>query len=774
MPVVKRLFLDRLFSRCLFLRNLFSGKLSSHRLSSNRLSSQRLFLPCLFLFGMMVAHTSRAQVWFGPMQLPVQGLAPGLVWAGGFNSPQFSLAELDGRPPAELVVFDRSAASWLVFKTIGGSWVAAPDLAALLPPCRNWALLRDYDRDGRPDLFTDNRGSVTLYRNLPDPAGLADFQIVAGELASTSFAGGALPLYVTSTDLPGIADTDGDGDLDVLTFEASGAAVELHRNVAPAGAVPTFTKSACWGRFAQSHANCGQFTLGIACRAGADTPEPRPIQLPARPLAPMHTGSTLLPIDADADGDLDLLTSSVECNQVSLLTNGATAGLPAVITSYTAPWPRGGQPASFQLFPAGYAADFASNGRPSLLFAPNIYTPAGSEAPNLRRCVWLYQDRNTAGPPDYHFKTNAFLQEDMLDYGANAVPTWLDIDADGDQDLVLGTANRPTAQGLAAGLVWYTNTNGTLAVADTNLGGYLARGGRYTEPFTADLTGDGRPDLILMLPTKGGPRALLIPMGSTIGPDGTALRFAEVDTLGFTFFAGDAPAFVDTDGDGDLDMVLGRDDGSLGLVTNIGTPQRPAWGSLQRNFLGYSGGTTFSCRPAVADIDGNQTQDLLVTTGTTPPCVYLSPLFVAAYRAHPDTLLYQNNTLGRGSTLPSGFFSAPAFADLDGDTRPDLSLGLGTGGVQLFANQVGQPLSTRQARKQNTLATLLENPSTTLKLWVAAPAQLRIADALGKTVYTTSVQGGVVSPLLPMLPAGVYLLEVKTTQGRQVLQWVRH
>ncbi|MEJ7662656.1 MAG: VCBS repeat-containing protein [Hymenobacter sp.] len=97
----------------------------------------------------------------------------------GFNTPQFSNIDLnnDGRP--DLFAFDRQTARCYTFLDVargrgaGRRWQYAPEYEWAFPgDLTSWALLRDYDCDGRADLFTGAAGGdIRVLRNVADAAG---------------------------------------------------------------------------------------------------------------------------------------------------------------------------------------------------------------------------------------------------------------------------------------------------------------------------------------------------------------------------------------------------------------------------------------------------------------------------------------------------------------------------------------------------------------------------------------------------------------------------
>jgi hypothetical protein len=222
--------------------------------------------------------------------------------------------------------------------------------------------------------------------------------------------------------------------------------------------------------------------------------------------------------------------------------------------------------------------------------------------------------------------------------------------------------------------------------------------------------------------------------------------------------------------DGDLDMLLGRDDGSLCLVENIGTPQNPLWGPIQRGYLGYQP-VSYGCKPAVGDVNGSGVPDVLVVRGDQPPRLYRDPLYNLTYRDVPDTLLYQNNPLGRADRLPANYWFAPSLTDVTGDGKPDLTWGSGRGGIHFLENRTGTLLST-QPKARPLLGAILGNPSTTISLQVTKAATVHVYDMVGKQLYSGQLSKGHHQMLLAAPTSGVYRVDIQTHTEHQSLRWV--
>lgn len=102
------------------------------------------------------------------------------------------------------------------------------------PGVQYWALFNDYNNDGKADLFTYSpSGGTTVYRNTSSGGNLS-FQLAKSLLRSNTTPS-STPSYGTifanSISGPGLSDIDNDGDLDILVFSALGYQIEYHRNM---------------------------------------------------------------------------------------------------------------------------------------------------------------------------------------------------------------------------------------------------------------------------------------------------------------------------------------------------------------------------------------------------------------------------------------------------------------------------------------------------------------------------------------------------------------
>src|ERR1035437_9465687 len=187
-------------------------------------------------------------------------------FAGGLNNPQFSSIDLNGDGIMDLFVFERSTNKVYTFinKGIAGksSYVYAPQYRHCFPPHLNgWVLLRDYNCDGKNDIFTSLNNSFCVYRN--DYSAIGGLQFTLVKSFSQNFC------YIISADIPAVNDIDNDGDLDILTFNPPGTYMYYFKNLSKeiygnCDSLQYVSQDSCWGSFAEDFFYC-QMHLDSSC-----------------------------------------------------------------------------------------------------------------------------------------------------------------------------------------------------------------------------------------------------------------------------------------------------------------------------------------------------------------------------------------------------------------------------------------------------------------------------------------------------------------------------
>jgi hypothetical protein len=148
-----------------------------------------------------------------------------------------------------------------------------------------------------------------------------------------------------------------------------------------------------------------------------------------------------------------------------------------------------------------------------------------------------------------------------------------------------------------------------------------------------------------------------------------------------------SPELADIDGDGDLDLFVGRSSsggqsptqGDLFFYRNDGTPQSADFRFITSNYLAWDCG--YASGPRLVDINGDGLPDLLSRTGSH--LIYYKNVGTAGY---PD-FIYQSSSYG-GISL---FDVDPWFVDINSDGLPDIIAGTsaipGPPTLKLYLNQ---------------------------------------------------------------------------------------
>lgn len=138
------------------------------------------------------------------------------------------------------------------------------------------------------------------------------------------------------------------------------------------------------------------------------------------------------------------------------------------------------------------------------------------------------------------------------------------------------------------------------------------------------------------------------------------------------------PTFVDIDNDGDMDLFVGEYGGNKKYYKNIGSATNPQFDTPQNNPFGLTSNGYFSI-PAFADIDGDGDMDML--EGSYYGNMYYYKNIGTATSPSFDSP--QNNPFGLTSTY---IIAAPDFVDIDNDGDLDLFVGEYYGAINYFKN----------------------------------------------------------------------------------------
>ena len=717
------------------------------------------------------------------------------AWAGGFNTPQFSTIDLNNDGQPDLFAFDHESSRCYTFLSVaapaapnGRRWQYAPQYESLFPTdLRGWALLRDYDCDGRPDLFTYiNGGEIRVFRNAL-VNGRPSFALATNQIRFTGNFTGSANLTIGGYNLPAIQDVNGDGKLDIMTYDfISATFIEQYINNSPGtcGSALTFTLTTDhWGDV-QSCGGCAEFKLtGQQCFTAA---------------RPTHTGGhSLLLVDLDGDGDQDLLDGRDNCPELARLLNLGTTAVPVVTQAgISASFPSAATPARVAVFPAGYQFDANFDGKPDLVVASNMPNNV-SDLVSMRNNVQLFTNSAATGAPVYTSQPGGFLQNDMIDVSEAAAPTFGDIDGDGLPDMLIGNRADRVNNVYRATLTYYRNA-GTRArpvfrfVTNDYLG-LAAQGLQSIKPVLVDLNRDGAVDLtyaawdrgtnvlyyILNTAATGRPVAFNAANAISFKPRG-----ATTGTGLLPYSKDDMPCFTDVDNDGYVDLLIGtnevREPGmALRYFRNRGRGPLDSAFVLVNNDYGRirtaSGDRPANLSPTVADFDGDGRPDLLTADATGYLRLFSdyrtqSPALFSErtdLQYNPLTALYEPTRLGLGDYSHYGL----AANDLNGDGAPELFVGTEAGGLLSYGTRNRTITATRTEAARILALSIYPNPATaTATVETALPTRVTVFDLTGRVVQAADIVQRRHTLSLTGLAAGVYLVRAEGADGTAAVQ----
>ncbi|MEO5643452.1 MAG: T9SS type A sorting domain-containing protein [Bacteroidia bacterium] len=601
-------------------------------------------------------------------------------WAGGMNFCQFSDIDLDQDGILDLFVFDRSGNKITTYLNKGTAnqvdYVLAPQYVSKFPLMHDWALLRDYNCDGKMDIFTCTIAGFSIYRNTSTLASGLQFQLESAIVNtdrspnSSHFIGN---LFVSQVDVPAIRDIDGDGDLDVLTFENGGNKVEYHKNMSIerygiCDSIEYITSTNCWGEFTENATN-SLVVFNTTC-------PPVPIaqdENSAAEHSTAHSGSCIECIEVDNDGDQDILLGDLSNPQITFLRNGGTNTY-ALMDMQDDSFPSYDVMLDLDVYGCGFHLDVNNDGKKDILFSPNA--PNTSE--NFHSSVY-YRNTNTNTDVQVTYVQSGFLQDSMLDFGEGTYPVFFDYDNDGDKDLFIGNYGYyQTAGPYESKIALLKNTGTSTSPVYTLITRDFANIHANYPSITGmaitfgDLDGDGDKDMII-----GDFTGALNYFEKQPGPaDNFVFITSTYQSIDIGNFA--APQLIDVDRDSKLDLIIGKQSGTISYYHNNGTVNAPVFGLV----------TTFFGNVRVNQVG--------YPTGFSTPCMYDDSgnyiLIVGSERGWINR--YDNidgNLSGAFTRSDSMYVSiyeggklAPAVADVNNDGWYDMVIGNYAGGISLF------------------------------------------------------------------------------------------
>ncbi len=733
-----------------------------------------------------------------PVELNGQDLEN--AWVGGLKSPQFSTGDLNNDGQDDLFVFDKTGNVILTFKNEGTGddpqFAYRPSLAVNFPELEDWAMLRDFNGDGAPDIFgqltnTANQG-IGVWKGKWEGNVLAFDRISFPQLSIDAIpisTGNGLftQIFVSTQDIPGIFDLDDDGDLDILTFSSLGGVIFHYQNmdVENGNSLETFEYEKvddCWGRLYESGIDgC----LDLSPNAN-DCAALRFTEMDTERNGGLHAGSTLAIFDGDDDGDKEVVLGDISFTNLIYASNNQSSGT-AWIDNQDCEYPSYDLPLDLIAFPAAYVADMNNDGKRDMVVSAN--SPISGQD---RNSVWYYKNTGTDLAPIFDFQENEFLVDEMVDVGQGANPTLVDFNADGLLDIVVGNNSYWLPGGIKESRIQLLLNVGTIdqpsfELADDDVAGlkdiFLSSANIFNfAPTFGDLDGDGDEDLFF---GDNSGRITFVENTAGINQPMT-FGFPEYNWMEMKVGQQSTPEIVDINRDGLLDFIVGEKTvnfidytdtvSSFNLFINTGTATEPMFTPNPNEFPNFQ---YFGFVETVDDgFSSGESAPAILDTG--------SEFLLFSGASSGKIKVYENiegNIYGKFDELYSdygnlkvGWATRPALGDINDDGILDMLVGNRRGGLTFVETDFrmdGTSTATASVQKEIEFQIFPNPTDDQINVSFSKDAkrcQVQIFDQTGRLIhFEKNVETEMVISL-GHLPAGMYFLKLVDQAGRQAIE----
>lgn len=727
-------------------------------------------------------------------ELTINGLSLRYPWVGGLTNPQFSEADLNNDGIPDLFIFDRVGNVKLTFINHGANgqtdYDYEPSYARNFPDLTDWVLLRDFNGDGVMDIFafSDVPGvpGVMVFKGFfqNNELHFERFHLYGNDNDLIYFPlpnGTKSPIYIAFDDYPDVNDIDGDGDLDILTFASGGANMELYDNRSVQlgfgkDSLVFRLKDNCWGRFFESGL---QVPVNLSPTLDSCA-SPFTAGLPSEIKQPLHVGSTEVTFDIDNDGDREVVLGDISFNNFNLLINGGSNET-ALITSQVNNFPGGSTPVDISIFPAPFIIDLNNDGKKDLVGSPN--TSNSAENYNV---VWYYPNTGTNENPVFTFQQKDLLVEDMIDFGTGCHPAFVDYNADGLMDIVAGNFTFFINGGSAkdSRLFLYKNigtpTQPKYRLEDDdylNFSQFSNAAWNYAPTF-GDLDNDGDQDLII-----GEDNGSLFFLKNNAGA-GNPMQFDSPQYQYENIDVGQSstPQIVDLDRDGLPDLVIGERNGNINYFKNIGSvgnpdfnpsPTSPAVATSE--YLGKIDTRQFgSATGESAPFFIDLDHHYLMLVGTERQNIWQYTGIEDSINGGAFTKV--TNHFGKVS---DGFRTSVSLADIDQDSILEMITGNSRGGISFYKTNIrlDGSLPVHEVNQLMPMQVFPNPADQNIRFRIEnqdyKSGVLTICNVLGQVVYRKTMLGGDIELDVKTYSEGMYFCEWRSGGVRAVANFIK-
>lgn len=463
---------------------------------------------------------------------------------------------------------------------------------ALLEPNKyySYAVHADLDNDGRPDLITAGFTGLTLFYNkgtLTQPDWIKDSLLFA-----------PVNSLIGSDAKPELGDLDGDGDLDLLVGTGESLlggpepGITLGFRNTGSNSLPSFE---LYPAFVTGLPDIGRNSYPALSDVNGDG---KLDLLLGRDLSSFtyfrNNGTVNEPVwvsqsnlfvvenshywknpdftDIDGDGDNDLVYGTDQGNLICYQNTGTVTSPVYTYNGSFFPVAKVSGNSTVSL------ADYDGDGDLDLL--------TGADLGQVR----LVRNTGTATAPAFELTAGNLGN---ISFSSQSFPRFVDIDKDGDLDIVSGAFD---------GKIYVYLKNGSGYSQNTSMFGTVDIGWSSV-PAPVDIDNDGDIDMLV-----GAEANADVKFYENTGNNVYVLNTSFMSGVNFGSY--NKPSFADIDNDGDQDLLIGSLWGTIKYYENTGTPELPVWvqntqiiGTLERDQ---------SSVPFAADIDGDTRPDLVI------------------------------------------------------------------------------------------------------------------------------------------------------------------
>ena len=499
---------------------------------------------------------------------------------GGLNFPRPQLIDADGDGDVDLFVQERTDRVMYLENT-GSETESAFTWRSdkyLDLDVGEWYRFVDADGDGDFDLLTEQPYSHIRYYANTGTRQEPQFQIAADTLRDVD----GNPIFSDRQNIPNVTDIDCDGMPDLFIGRLNGTVMRYEAVAAEVDEAPIFRLRSERFENIEIVAQFGQ--------PGQMNEMPRP-NIPNG--STRHGANTMAFADIDGDGDLDLFWGDFFEPGLLLIENKGTCPTPD-LQGEPQPFP-----VSNPLISSGYNTpafgDLNGDGYLDLI----VGVLGGAFNPNrtIHAPLYAYHQHSGGG---FQLRTRNFLNQ--IDIGSESFPAVADLDGDGDFDLLVG--NKISAENSESGVLIRFENTGTASSPQFVMQDSLDLHPSYHyAPIFGDLDADGLLDMLVGTWNDGV---------AYYRNTGSGFELVDETFVALTRGSHTAPALVDIDGDGDMDLFVGETSGTINFFRNVGSRSRPDFELVSDEYLDIDVGRRSV--PTFLDIDGDGDFDMIVGT----------------------------------------------------------------------------------------------------------------------------------------------------------------